>query len=90
MKRKSNKNGFTGCAKAYIRNLQEEGRYSTAHVYKNAILSFPCRVESIYLPYIVLAVFYRPPLYAAINQVIITLLNAGLYAVPENICYFCP
>ena len=40
MKRKSNKNGFTGCAKAYIRNLQEEGRYSTAHVYKNAILSF--------------------------------------------------
>ena len=28
MKRKSNKNGFTGCAKAYIRNLQEEGRYS--------------------------------------------------------------
>ena len=55
-----------------------------------SILSFPCRVESIYLPYIVLAVFYRPPLYAAINQVIITLLNAGLYAVPENICYFCP
>lgn len=40
MKRKSNKNGFTGCAKAYIRNLQEEGRYSTAHVYKNAIFSF--------------------------------------------------
>ena len=40
MKRKSNKNSFTGCAKAYIRNLQEEGRYSTAHVYKNAILSF--------------------------------------------------
>ena len=39
MKRKSNKNGFTGCAKAYIRNLQEEGRYSTAHVYKNAVLS---------------------------------------------------
>ena len=40
MKRKSNKNSFTGCAKAYIRSLQEEGRYSTAHVYKNAILSF--------------------------------------------------
>ena len=40
MKRKSNKNSFTGCAKAYIRNLQEEGRYLTAHVYKNAILSF--------------------------------------------------
>lgn len=40
MKRKSNKNSFTGCAKAYIRNLQEEGRYSTAHVYKNAILIY--------------------------------------------------
>ena len=40
MKRKSNKNSFIGCAKAYIRSLQEEGRYSTAHVYKNAILSF--------------------------------------------------
>lgn len=40
MKRKSNKNGFTGCATAYIRNLKEEGRHSTAHVYKNAILSF--------------------------------------------------
>ena len=25
---------------AYIRSLQEEGRYSTAHVYKNAVLSF--------------------------------------------------
>jgi len=40
MKRKSNKNSFTGCAKAYIRSLQEEGRYSTAHVYKNAILIY--------------------------------------------------
>lgn len=40
MKRKSNKNSFIECAKAYIRNLQEEDRYSTAHVYKNAILSF--------------------------------------------------
>ena len=40
MKQKSNRNGFTVCAKAYIRKLQEEGRYSTAHVYKNAVLSF--------------------------------------------------
>lgn len=40
MKQKSNKNGFTVCAKAYIRKLQEEGRYPTAHVYKNAVLSF--------------------------------------------------
>ena len=40
MKQKRAKIGFTGCAKAYIRSLQEEGRYSTAHVYKNAVLSF--------------------------------------------------
>lgn len=40
MKQKSNKNGFIVCAKAYIWKLQEEGRYSTAHVYKNAVLSF--------------------------------------------------
>ena len=42
MKQKRAKIGFTGCAKAYIRSLQEEGRYSTAHVYKNAVLSFQC------------------------------------------------
>lgn len=40
MKQKSNKNGFTRCANAYIRSLQEEGRFATAHVYKNAVLSF--------------------------------------------------
>lgn len=40
MKQRKNKIGFTECAKAYIRSLQEEGRYSTAHVYKNAVLSF--------------------------------------------------
>ena len=40
MKQKRAKIGFTGCATAYIRSLQEEGRYSTAHVYKNAVLSF--------------------------------------------------
>lgn len=40
MKRKSNKSRFSECANVYIRNLQEEGRYATAHVYKNAILSF--------------------------------------------------
>ena len=34
MKQKGNKKGFTGCAQAYIRKLQEEGRFSTAHVYK--------------------------------------------------------
>ena len=32
MKQKGNKKGFTGCAQAYIRKLQEEGRFSTAHV----------------------------------------------------------
>lgn len=40
MKRKKHKNGFTACARNYIQCLQEEGRYSTAHVYKNAFLSF--------------------------------------------------
>lgn len=40
MKRKKNKKGFTECSETYIRCLQEEGRYSTAHVYKNAVLSF--------------------------------------------------
>ena len=39
MKQKGNKKGFTGCAQAYIRKLQEEGRFSTAHVYKNAFHS---------------------------------------------------
>ena len=37
---KMNKNGFSQCAGAYIERLRKEGRYSTAHVYKNALLSF--------------------------------------------------
>lgn len=32
-----NKNGFSQCAGAYIERLRKEGRYSTAHVYKNAL-----------------------------------------------------
>lgn len=32
--------GFTICANDYIECLQEEGRYSTAHVYENAVRSF--------------------------------------------------
>ena len=40
MNRKRNKNGLTECAQAYISYLREEGRYSTAHVYKNALFSF--------------------------------------------------
>lgn len=40
MKQKSVKNGFSGCAEAYIQRLREENRYSTAHVYKNAVFSF--------------------------------------------------
>lgn len=40
MKQKGSKNGFTECTLTYIRKLQEEGRYSTAHVYENALLSF--------------------------------------------------
>ena len=46
MKQKRAKIGFTGCAKAYIRSLQEEERYSTAHVYKNAVLSFTLYLQS--------------------------------------------
>ena len=35
-----NKNGFSRCGENYINRLRKEGRYSTAHVYKNALLSF--------------------------------------------------
>ena len=35
-----NKNGFSRCGKNYINRLRKEGRYSTAHVYKNALYSF--------------------------------------------------
>jgi len=35
-----NKNGFSRCAELYIGRLRKEGRYSTAHVYKNALFSF--------------------------------------------------
>ena len=34
------KNGFSRCGEIYISRLRKEGRYSTAHVYKNALLSF--------------------------------------------------
>ena len=34
------KDGFTQCAIKYIVKLKEEGRYSTAHVYKHALRSF--------------------------------------------------
>lgn len=42
-------NKFTVCANKYIECLQKEGRHSTAHVYKNALLSFSrfCRTRSI-------------------------------------------
>lgn len=33
-------NGFTLCANKYIDHLKSEGRYPTAHVYKNALRSF--------------------------------------------------
>ena len=32
--------GFSRCGELYIDRLREEGRYSTAHVYKNALFSF--------------------------------------------------
>ena len=35
-----NKKGFSRCAEFYIGRLRKEGRYSTAHVYKNALFSF--------------------------------------------------
>ena len=34
------KNGFSRCGELYIGRLQKEGRFSTAHVYKNALFSF--------------------------------------------------
>lgn len=34
------KNGFTVCANNYIEDLRKEGRFATAHVYKNALRSF--------------------------------------------------
>ena len=44
-----NKNGFSRCAELYIGRLRKEGRYSTAHVYKNALFSFTkfCGTKSI-------------------------------------------
>ena len=35
-----NKNGFSRCGENYINRLRKEWRYSTAHVYKNALYSF--------------------------------------------------
>lgn len=34
------KDGFTVCAKHYIKCLRQEGRYATAHVYESALRSF--------------------------------------------------
>lgn len=44
-----NKNGFSRCAEAYIGSLRKEGRFSTAHVYKNALLSFStfCKTQTV-------------------------------------------
>ena len=36
----TNKKGFSRCGELYIDRLREEGRYSTAHVYKNDLFSF--------------------------------------------------
>ena len=44
---KMNKNGFSQCAGAYIERLRKEGRYSTAHVYKNALFSSSLKPFSI-------------------------------------------
>lgn len=40
-----NKNGFNQCARVYIERLRKEGRYSTAHVYKNALFLLVSFVE---------------------------------------------
>ena len=34
------KSGFSRCGKIYIDDLEKEGRYATAHVYRSALLSF--------------------------------------------------
>ncbi len=34
------KNGFSRCGELYIDYLRQEGRHSTAHIYKNALFSF--------------------------------------------------
>ena len=43
------KNGFSRCGELYIGRLQKEGRFSTAHVYKNALFSFSkfCGTQSV-------------------------------------------
>ena len=43
------KDGFTVCAKHYIKCLRQEGRYVTAHVYESALRSFT--VSSHFGPY---------------------------------------
>lgn len=43
----NNKKGFNRCGELYIGRLREEGRHSTAHVYKNAIASF-CKFSGLY------------------------------------------
>ena len=40
----TNKKGFSRCGELYIDRLREEGRYSTAHVYKNALFLSVCFV----------------------------------------------
>lgn len=54
-----NKNGFSRCADIYIGRLREEGRYSTAHVYQNALLSFSkfCGVHSVSFRQLPVSVF---------------------------------
>lgn len=54
-----NKNGFSRCADIYIGRLREEGRYSTAHVYQNALLSFSkfCGVHSVSFRQVTVIVF---------------------------------
>ena len=44
-----NKSGFSRCGELYIGRLRKEGRYSTAHVYKNALFSFSkfCGMNSV-------------------------------------------
>ena len=44
-----NKNGFSRCGELYIGLLRKEGRFSTAHVYQNALFSFKVSsINSIY------------------------------------------
>lgn len=46
-----NRNEFSQCAERYIARLRKEGRYSTAHVYQNALNSFTGFCGTVHVPF---------------------------------------